>query len=182
MRFAEMTQEVEVARPVDRAIYALPAGRRHRNQAFKEELSRRLEERGGPSNAGNKTKCTTIDCAFFLGACFSFLKGILLANDFSGPVDDPELMNQLIDSLPALPACELLDATDDQTLPRLVEVLERRHRIRQMMTKQFSKAGRHSEQKRAIVMMAEMCTRAYSTLHALPLQLLFKFELFIFHT
>ncbi|XP_056464186.1 kinesin-like protein KIF23 isoform X7 [Gadus chalcogrammus] len=106
MRFAEMTQEVEVARPVDRAIYALPAGRRHRNQAFKEELSRRLEERGGPSNA-----------------------------------DDPELMNQLIDSLPALPACELLDATDDQTLPRLVEVLERRHRIRQMMTKQFSKAA-----------------------------------------
>uniref|UniRef100_A0A8C5BAA0 Kinesin-like protein n=1 Tax=Gadus morhua TaxID=8049 RepID=A0A8C5BAA0_GADMO len=105
MRFAEMTQEVEVARPVDRAIYALPAGRRHRNQAFKEELSRRLEERGGPSNA-----------------------------------DDPELMNQLIDSLPALPACELLDATDDQTLPRLVEVLERRHRIRQMMTKQFSKS------------------------------------------
>uniref|UniRef100_A0A8C4ZQ42 Kinesin-like protein n=1 Tax=Gadus morhua TaxID=8049 RepID=A0A8C4ZQ42_GADMO len=79
MRFAEMTQEVEVARPVDRAIYALPAGRRHRNQ--------------------------------------------------------------LIDSLPALPACELLDATDDQTLPRLVEVLERRHRIRQMMTKQFSKAA-----------------------------------------
>ncbi|XP_059927125.1 kinesin-like protein KIF23 isoform X10 [Gadus macrocephalus] len=106
MRFAEMTQEVEVARPVDRAIYALPAGRRHRNQAFKEELSRRLEERGGPSNP-----------------------------------DDPELMNQLIDSLPALPACELLDATDDQTLPRLVEVLERRHRIRQMMTKQFSKAA-----------------------------------------
>ncbi|CAL8381369.1 unnamed protein product [Arctogadus glacialis] len=106
MRFAEMTQEVEVARPVDRAIYALPAGRRHRNQAFKEELSRRLEERGGPSNT-----------------------------------DDPELMNQLIDSLPALPACELLDATDDQTLPRLVEVLERRHRIRQMMTKQCSKAA-----------------------------------------
>jgi len=54
MRFAEMTQEVEVARPVDRPIYALPAGRRHRNQAFKDELSRRLDERGGPSNAGNE--------------------------------------------------------------------------------------------------------------------------------
>lgn len=52
MRFAEMTQEVEVARPVDRPIYGLVAGRRQRNQAFKEELSRRLEERGGPSNAG----------------------------------------------------------------------------------------------------------------------------------
>lgn len=52
MRFAEMTQEVEVARPVDRPICGLAAGRRHRNQAFKEELSRRLEERGGPINGG----------------------------------------------------------------------------------------------------------------------------------
>ncbi|XP_029008414.1 kinesin-like protein KIF23 isoform X5 [Betta splendens] len=48
MRFAEMTQEVEVARPVDRPICGFTPGRRHRNQAFKEELSRRLEERGGP--------------------------------------------------------------------------------------------------------------------------------------
>lgn len=52
MRFAEMTQEVEVARPVDRPICGLAAGRRHRNQAFREELTRRLEERGGPSNGG----------------------------------------------------------------------------------------------------------------------------------
>lgn len=52
MRFAEMTQEVEVARPVDRPICGLAAGRRHRNQAFRDELSRRLEERGGPINGG----------------------------------------------------------------------------------------------------------------------------------
>lgn len=52
MRFAEMTQEVEVARPVDRPIYGFTPGRRHRNQAFKEELSRRLEERGGPVDKG----------------------------------------------------------------------------------------------------------------------------------
>ncbi|KAM4593886.1 kinesin-like protein KIF23 isoform 3-T3 [Odontesthes bonariensis] len=106
MRFAEMTQEVEVARPVDRPIYSLPAGRRHRNQAFKNELSSRLQERGGPSNA-----------------------------------DDPDLMNQLIESLPALPPCELVDPADDQTLPRLIEVLERRHRIRQMMTEQFNQTA-----------------------------------------
>lgn len=56
MRFAEMTQEVEVARPVDRPICGLAPGRRHRNQAFKEELSRRLEERGGPINGGKKKK------------------------------------------------------------------------------------------------------------------------------
>ncbi|XP_030577676.1 kinesin-like protein KIF23 isoform X5 [Archocentrus centrarchus] len=106
MRFAEMTQEVEVARPVDRPICGLAPGRRHRNQAFRDELSRRLEERGGPSNA-----------------------------------DDAVLMTQLIESLPALPTCELVDPNDDQTLPRLIEVLERRHRVRQMMTEQFNKTA-----------------------------------------
>ncbi|XP_018539029.1 kinesin-like protein KIF23 isoform X10 [Lates calcarifer] len=105
MRFAEMTQEVEVARPVDRPICGLAAGRRHRNQAFRDELSHRLGERGGPSNA-----------------------------------DDPVLA-QLIESLPALPPCELVDPADDQTLPRLIEVLERRHRIRQMITEQFNKTA-----------------------------------------
>uniref|UniRef100_A0A4W6BNB2 Kinesin-like protein n=1 Tax=Lates calcarifer TaxID=8187 RepID=A0A4W6BNB2_LATCA len=103
MRFAEMTQEVEVARPVDRPICGLAAGRRHRNQAFRDELSHRLGERGGP-------------------------------------IDDPVLA-QLIESLPALPPCELVDPADDQTLPRLIEVLERRHRIRQMITEQFNKTA-----------------------------------------
>ncbi|KAG2470881.1 KIF23 protein, partial [Polypterus senegalus] len=56
MRFAEMTQEVEVARPVDRPICGLTPGRRHRNQAFKDELTRKLEERGGPINGVVKTK------------------------------------------------------------------------------------------------------------------------------
>lgn len=57
MRFAEMTQEVEVARPVDRALCGLTPGRRLRNQAFQEELSRKLEMRGGPINEG---KCQVI--------------------------------------------------------------------------------------------------------------------------
>ncbi|XP_036951832.1 kinesin-like protein KIF23 isoform X2 [Acanthopagrus latus] len=107
MRFAEMTQEVEVARPVDRPICGLAAGRRHRNQAFKDELSRRLEDRGGPSNA----------------------------------VDDPALLNRIIESLPAVPPCELVDPADDQTLQRLIEVLEKRHRMRQMMTEQVNKTA-----------------------------------------
>ncbi|XP_061595662.1 kinesin-like protein KIF23 isoform X1 [Cololabis saira] len=106
MRFAEMTQEVEVARPVDRPICGLTPGRRHRNQAFKEELSRRLEERGGPTYG-----------------------------------DDPGLLNQLIESLPPLPRCELVDPADDQTLPRLIDILERRHRIRQMMVEQFNQTA-----------------------------------------
>ncbi|XP_034535873.1 kinesin-like protein KIF23 isoform X4 [Notolabrus celidotus] len=100
MRFAEMTQEVEIARPVDRPICGLAAGRRHRNQAFRDELSRRLEER-----------------------------------------DDPGLLSQLIESLPALPPCELVDPADDQMLPRLIEALERRQRIRQLLTEQFSKTA-----------------------------------------
>ncbi|KAM7424494.1 hypothetical protein PAMA_000709 [Pampus argenteus] len=107
MRFAEMTQEVEVARPIDRPICGLTPGRRHRNQAFKDELSRRLEERGGPIST----------------------------------VDDPVPLNQLIESLPALPSCELMDPADDQTLPRMIEVLERRRRIRQMMSEQFNKTA-----------------------------------------
>ncbi|KAL6113480.1 kif23 [Pungitius sinensis] len=107
MRFAEMTQEVEVARPIDRPICGLAAGRRHRARAFKDELSQRLEERGRPSSA----------------------------------VDDPALMNQLVESLPALPHFELLDPADDQSLPRLIEILERRLRVRQMMSEQFDKTA-----------------------------------------
>ena len=61
MRFAEMTQEVEVARPVDRPICGLAPGRRHRNQVFRDELSRRLEERESPSNVGKSVILT--NCA-----------------------------------------------------------------------------------------------------------------------
>lgn len=55
--------------------------------------------------------------------------------------EDPALVSQLIDSLPPLPACELQDSSDDQTLPRLIEALEKRHRIRQMMTEQLNRTG-----------------------------------------
>uniref|UniRef100_A0A7N8YJM1 Kinesin-like protein n=1 Tax=Mastacembelus armatus TaxID=205130 RepID=A0A7N8YJM1_9TELE len=108
MRFAEMTQEVEVPRPVDRPICGVAAGRRHRNQAFRDELSRQLEERGGPFNAGNAVR-------------------------------DPAQLNHLIESLPAIPPCELVDPADDQMLPRLIEVLQRRHHTRQMIIEEFNK-------------------------------------------
>lgn len=144
-----------MARPVDRPICGLAAGRRHRNQAFRDELSHRLGERGGPSNAG--TLPTSLYCKLNgLMSCFiptcqvciskmqlfyslfvtkAFPQSILICT-----VDDPVLA-QLIESLPALPPCELVDPADDQTLPRLIEVLERRHRIRQMITEQFNKTG-----------------------------------------
>uniref|UniRef100_A0A8C2UJ20 Kinesin-like protein n=1 Tax=Coturnix japonica TaxID=93934 RepID=A0A8C2UJ20_COTJA len=87
MRFAEMTQEVEVARPVDRPLCGLTPGRRFRNQI-----------RGGPIN---------------------------------GEI--------LLPSFPPLPSCELLDINDDQTLPKLAEVLEERHKLRQKLSEEFAK-------------------------------------------
>uniref|UniRef100_A0A3Q3FIX3 Kinesin-like protein n=1 Tax=Labrus bergylta TaxID=56723 RepID=A0A3Q3FIX3_9LABR len=101
MRFAEMTQEVEVARPVDRPICGFTPGRRHRNQAFKEELSRKLEERG----------------------------------------DLPTVLSHMVHSLPPLPSCELTDPHDDITLPRLIEALQNRYRIRQMMIDEYNQAA-----------------------------------------
>ncbi|XP_039629154.1 kinesin-like protein KIF23 isoform X7 [Polypterus senegalus] len=102
MRFAEMTQEVEVARPVDRPICGLTPGRRHRNQAFKDELTRKLEERGGPING-----------------------------------DDGSMIDILLQSFPPLPSCELVDPSDEQTLPALIECLEKRQRAREMLIEAF---------------------------------------------
>ncbi|XP_023789523.1 kinesin-like protein KIF23 isoform X3 [Cyanistes caeruleus] len=106
MRFAEMTQEVEVARPVDRPLCGLTPGRRLRNQAFREELSRKLQLRGGPVAAGPEEQSAA------------------------------ELFFQ---NFPPLPSCELLDINDDQTLPKLIETLEQRHKMRQMLAEEFAK-------------------------------------------
>ncbi|XP_039665790.1 kinesin-like protein KIF23 isoform X3 [Perca fluviatilis] len=106
MRFAEMTQEVEVARPVDRPICGFTPGRRHRNQAFKEELSRKLDERGGPIDG-----------------------------------DVPSVINSMVHCLPPLPSSELADPNDDITLPRLIEALHNRHRVRQIMIDEYNNAA-----------------------------------------
>ncbi|NXI38034.1 KIF23 protein, partial [Galbula dea] len=106
MRFAEMTQEVEVARPVDRALCGLTPGRRLRNQAFREELSRRLELRGGP---------------------------------ISGETEEQPVVEMFLQDFPPLPSCELLDVNDDQTLPKLIEVLEKRQKLRKMLSEDFAK-------------------------------------------
>uniref|UniRef100_A0A8D1KXI1 Kinesin-like protein n=2 Tax=Sus scrofa TaxID=9823 RepID=A0A8D1KXI1_PIG len=92
MRFAEVTQEVEVARPIDRPICGLTPGRRYRNQA-----------RGGPVG------------------------------------DEPLVSEMVLQSFPPLPPCEILNINDEQTLPRLIEALEKRHQLRQMMTDEFNK-------------------------------------------
>ncbi|XP_019333376.2 kinesin-like protein KIF23 isoform X9 [Alligator mississippiensis] len=106
MRFAEMTQEVEVARPVDKPLCGLTPGRRFKNQAFKDELSRKLEARGGP---------------------------------VIGETEDQSVTEMFLQNFPPLPSCELLDINDDQTLPRLIDALEKRHRARQMLSEEFAK-------------------------------------------
>ncbi|XP_043533095.1 kinesin-like protein KIF23 isoform X2 [Chiloscyllium plagiosum] len=103
MRFAEMTQEVEVARPVDKPICGLTPGRRYRNQAFKEELARKLELRGGPMYG------------------------------------DLSTAEALLQSFASLPSVELTDPNDEQTLPRLIECLEQRYKIRQMAAEEMKK-------------------------------------------
>ncbi|KAM6149564.1 kinesin-like protein KIF23 [Erethizon dorsatum] len=92
MRFAEVTQEVEVAKAVDKATCGLLPGRRFRNQ----------------------------------------IRG--------GPVGDEALVTEVgLQSFPPLPLCEILDINDEQTLPRLIESLEKRHHLRQMMNDEFTR-------------------------------------------
>lgn len=50
-------------------------------------------------------------------------------------------LSQLLQNLPPLPPCEISDPADDHTLPRFIEVLEKRHRLRQVMTEEYNKAG-----------------------------------------
>ncbi|XP_060031608.1 kinesin-like protein KIF23 isoform X2 [Erinaceus europaeus] len=95
MRFAEVTQEVEVTRPADRAICGLTPGRRFKNQV-----------RGGPVG------------------------------------DELLVAEAVLQGFPPLPSCELLDVNDDQTLPRLIEALEKRHQLRQSMMDDFSRQAR----------------------------------------
>ncbi|NXK93846.1 KIF23 protein, partial [Formicarius rufipectus] len=111
MRFAEMTQEVEVARPVDRALCGLTPGRRLRHQAcrdqaFRDELARTLQMRGGP---------------------------------LGGETEEQSVAEMLLQNFPPLPSCELLDIHDDQTLPKLIEALEQRHKTRQMLSEDFAR-------------------------------------------
>lgn len=66
---------------------------------------------------------------------------IKIQNGFSVSTDVSSVINQLVHSLPPLPSSELTDPHDDVTLPRLIEALQNRHRIRQMMIEEYNKAG-----------------------------------------
>jgi hypothetical protein len=45
----------------------------------------------------------------------------------------------VLQSFPPLPSCEILDVNDEQTLPRLIEALENRYHLRQIMIEEFNK-------------------------------------------
>ncbi|TKS73518.1 Kinesin-like protein KIF23 [Collichthys lucidus] len=51
------------------------------------------------------------------------------------------VMSQLLYNIPPLPCSELTDPRDDITLPRLIEALQNRHRIRQMMIDEYTEAA-----------------------------------------
>lgn len=63
----------------------------------------------------------------------------------AGP-EEQSPAEQFFQSLPPLPSCELLDINDDQTLPKLIEALEQRHKMRQMLAEEFAKNGRNLPQ------------------------------------
>ncbi|ETE58868.1 Kinesin-like protein KIF23, partial [Ophiophagus hannah] len=86
------------------------------NQAFREELSRQLEIRGGPVDGDR------------------------------GPL----VRELLLQSFPPVPSCELLDINDDQTLPQLIEVLQKRHHIRQKLSEEFAKNVKIAERDKII--------------------------------
>ncbi len=56
--------------------------------------------------------------------------------------ESPTALNQLLQSFPPLPPCEISGPNDDVTLPRLIEALEKRHKIRQMMIEEYNKTGK----------------------------------------
>lgn len=55
--------------------------------------------------------------------------------------DEQAVIEMLIQSFPPIPSCELLDVNDDHTLPQLIDALEKRRRIRQMMAEEFNKSS-----------------------------------------
>lgn len=56
-------------------------------------------------------------------------------------LDVVSVVSPLLQNLPPLPSSELTGPHDDATLPRLIEALQHRHRIKQMMFDEYSRAG-----------------------------------------
>ncbi|ERE74597.1 kinesin family member 23 [Cricetulus griseus] len=52
---------------------------------------------------------------------------------------EPLVTEVSLQSFPPLPPCKLLDINDEETLPKLIETLEKRHRLRQVMTEELNR-------------------------------------------
>lgn len=57
--------------------------------------------------------------------------------------EEQSVSEMFLQNFPPLPSCELLDVNDDQTLPKLIDVLEKRHKLRQMLSEEFAKNGKN---------------------------------------
>lgn len=70
-------------------------------------------------------------------ACRQTLLALNLAE-----TEEQAVSELLLQNFPPLPSCELLDINDDQTLPKVIEVLEKRHKLRQMLSEEIAKTGK----------------------------------------
>lgn len=52
---------------------------------------------------------------------------------------EPLVTEVILQSFPPLPPSKLLDINDEETLPKLIEALEKRHHLRQLMTEELNK-------------------------------------------
>lgn len=75
---------------------------------------------------------------------YSSEKEFLSCLTLSVSTDVPTVISHSVHSFPPLPACELTDPHDDITLPRLIEALQNRQRMRQMMISEYNQTGVHS--------------------------------------
>lgn len=84
--------------------------------------------------------CVAVHCQmeFFCSvACRQTLLALNLAE-----TEEQAVSELLLQNFPPLPSCELLDINDDQTLPKVIEVLEKRHKLRQMLSEEIAKTGK----------------------------------------
>lgn len=81
-------------------------------------------------------------CALSNGICSVACWQTFLALNLT-ETEEQSVSEMFLQNFPPLPACELLDVNDDQTLPKLIEVLEKRHKLRKMLSEEFAKNGKN---------------------------------------
>ena len=132
MKFAELTQEVQVARSQQiRFDLGLTPGRRRLNKQYKDALSRARE------NGGRRTQKPPSPSFHVCSTCFSFSCKVscLTVDPDDLPVPEP-----LVYSLgAALPVLQYIDTIGDDTLQELTELLKQRELKRSTLLADYAK-------------------------------------------